>query len=215
MAGDAPLTGERAHRAMRMLRRVTDILDEAGVRYWLEAGTLLGIVRERRLLPWDTDMDIAIHGEDYPRLQKCWLKLWRAGYRLRLKRHAVDTPACRNGAPRLLKVRTRRMLFFRGDLLLDIFINFKANGHYHWTIGRDHFITHLSAPAHFYDHLGALEFDGKTYPIPSNHEEYLTYRYGNWQVPVKQWCCFSDDRAIHRTTERAKEPAVITVPTPS
>lgn len=215
MAGDAPLTGERAHRAMRMLRDVTDILDDAGVRYWLEAGTLLGIVREQRLLPWDTDMDIAIRGEDYPRLLACMRRLWLVGYRLRMKRHVVDTEACRIGTPRLLKVRTRRMLFFRGDLLLDIFINFKANGRYHWTIGRDDFITHLSAPARFYEQLDQLEFDGKVYPIPSNHEAYLAYRYGNWRVPVKEWCCFSDDHAIHQTAECVKEPIAITVATPS
>lgn len=196
MAGDAPLTGERAHRALRMLRRVTDILDEAGVGYWLESGTLLGIVREQRLLPWDTDMDIAIRGDDYPLLKKCVPALWLAGYRVRLKRHTIDSPACKTGDPRLFKVRTRRALFFRGDLLLDIFINFKVGNRYHWSIGRADFNTQLSAPAHFYDTLGSIEFDGKTYPVPSNHEEYLAYRYGNWQVPVKEWNCFKDDCAI-------------------
>lgn len=212
MAGEAPLTGERAHRAMRMLRHVTDILDGTGVGYWLESGTLLGIVRERRLLPWDTDMDIAIRGEDYPRLKKCIASLWLAGYRLRMKRHTVNTAACMTGTPRLLKVRNRKRLFFRGDLLLDVFINFKANDSYHWSIGRDNFITHLSAPAHFYDRLDTIEFDGKRYPVPSNHEDYLAYRYGNWRVPVKRWDCFADDHAIQRTAKvlRPGEPVVAT-----
>lgn len=203
MAGSAPLTGERAQRALRMLRNVTDILDARGVGYWLESGTLLGIVREQRLLPWDTDMDIAIRGEDYPKLRKCIPALWAKGLRLRLKRHTVKTAACMAGTPRLLKVRNRSWLVRRGDLLLDVFINFKANGHYHWTIGRDEFITHLSAPAHFYETLGRIEFDGKSYPVPSSHEEYLAYRYGNWRVPVKQWNCFTDDAAIHRVAAPA------------
>ena len=36
------------------------VLDAAGVPYWVCNGTLLGLVRDGRLIPWDIDLDIAL-----------------------------------------------------------------------------------------------------------------------------------------------------------
>jgi len=43
-----------------MLLKTIDILNEKGFKYWLEAGTLLGIFRDGDLIPWDYDADIGI-----------------------------------------------------------------------------------------------------------------------------------------------------------
>jgi len=43
-----------------VLFRVVDILNTHKISYWLTDGTLLGIVRENRILPWDLDIDIAV-----------------------------------------------------------------------------------------------------------------------------------------------------------
>ena len=42
------------------LFRVVDILNIHKISYWVTDGTLLGIVREDRILPWDSDIDIAV-----------------------------------------------------------------------------------------------------------------------------------------------------------
>ena len=39
-------------------------METASIPYWLEGGTLLGIIRENRLLPWDNDMDISMYKTD-------------------------------------------------------------------------------------------------------------------------------------------------------
>ena len=36
------------------------ILNKHGIKYWVCQGTLLGIVRDKRLIPWDHDIDIAM-----------------------------------------------------------------------------------------------------------------------------------------------------------
>lgn len=41
-------------------RDTVRILEEANIDYWLCHGTLLGLVRENRLLPWDHDIDIGL-----------------------------------------------------------------------------------------------------------------------------------------------------------
>ncbi|NXS12245.1 FKRP protein, partial [Neodrepanis coruscans] len=59
-------------RALReTARHVVGELEKAGVRYWLEGGSLLGAVRSGDIIPWDYDVDLGIYRED---LAKCrWL----------------------------------------------------------------------------------------------------------------------------------------------
>ncbi|KFP26047.1 Fukutin-related protein, partial [Colius striatus] len=58
-------------------KHVVGVLEEAGVRYWLEGGSLLGAVRSGDIIPWDYDVDLGFYRED---LVKCpWLVAAEAG----------------------------------------------------------------------------------------------------------------------------------------
>ncbi len=48
-----------------LFREVTATLETLKVPYWLDQGTLLGIIREGRLLRTDHDLDLGLWGEDY------------------------------------------------------------------------------------------------------------------------------------------------------
>lgn len=48
----------------QVLEYTISILNTNNVNYWLTDGTLLGIVRENRLLPWDDDLDFAVFSHD-------------------------------------------------------------------------------------------------------------------------------------------------------
>ncbi|NXR70844.1 FKRP protein, partial [Rhadina sibilatrix] len=64
-------------QALRLTaRHVLARLEAAGVRHWLEGGSLLGAVRSGDLIPWDYDVDVGFYLEDLP---KCsWLAAVRA-----------------------------------------------------------------------------------------------------------------------------------------
>lgn len=52
---------------LRLLRYHDRICREHGLRYWLEAGTLLGAVRHGGFIPWDDDLDVAMPRPDFER----------------------------------------------------------------------------------------------------------------------------------------------------
>ncbi|NXF00365.1 FKRP protein, partial [Menura novaehollandiae] len=59
-------------RALReTARHVVAELEAAGIRYWLEGGSLLGAARLGDIIPWDYDVDVGLYRED---VAKCrWL----------------------------------------------------------------------------------------------------------------------------------------------
>jgi len=47
-------------RWVEALREVKGVLDDAAVPFFLDTGTLLGTVRDKRFIPWDNDIDLGI-----------------------------------------------------------------------------------------------------------------------------------------------------------
>jgi phosphorylcholine metabolism protein LicD len=179
-----------------MLHTVCRLLDDASIPYVLEAGTLLGVVREQRLLPWDTDVDITVTGEHVDALLALRHRIWGAGYRTRVRRHRSAVGPCEPDAPRVLKVQTRRWLLFKDQGLMDIFVKYRADDRYHWVIG-DRDPVWKQAPAHFYARTTRRVFDGYAFSVPEDSEGYLAYHYGpDWRTPVTTWDFRFDDHCV-------------------
>eukprot|EP00756_Hemistasia_phaeocysticola_P021156 Hpha_TRINITY_DN15760_c3_g7::TRINITY_DN15760_c3_g7_i1::g.39721::m.39721 len=65
-----PPFAERAKQIETLLRAMRALLNRVGVKWWLDWGSLLGAVRNQSVIPWDTDGDISMMGEDVERVRQ-------------------------------------------------------------------------------------------------------------------------------------------------
>lgn len=193
MAYDITLEGKNLVQAENLLSEVTSIFESCNVTYWLEGGTLLGLRREGRLLPWDNDLDISIHESEINKLSLLQSTLKKKGYRVRTRVFEKDSDVFKKGDLRMIKIRTKRFFgILKGNVCLDVFIKYTKNEKTYWEIAN----KVKNVPSKYYDTFKTFDFKGKPYAIPELTDEYLTYRYDDWQTPVKDWDTAKDDRAL-------------------
>lgn len=193
MAYAIRLEGKNLLEAEYLLHQGCRLAEACAMRYWLEGGTLLGIRRENRLLPWDNDLDISILADELPKLDLFLKKLKAAGFGVRIRRFETDSRPFRKGDIRMVKIRKRRFFgFIKGAVTLDVFVKYPEEGMAYWMIAG----KTKAVPLPFYETFRNIEFKGQSYTIPEQTEAYLSYRYGAWEVPVEDWDTSRDDKAL-------------------
>jgi len=53
---------------IKRFRELKEILDKCGVKYWLDWGTLLGAVRDGKIIEWDHDIDLGTMDESWEKI---------------------------------------------------------------------------------------------------------------------------------------------------
>lgn len=146
-------------------RAAADILDEAGVTWWLSSGVLLGHIRDGAWIPWDTDVDLGIWPEDVARVREAFQ---RAGWPFKRDRDSQMWPV--HGKTKI-DIHTH---FREGDTI------FKLHGK------REH--LRMDYPAHLFDDLQPTVYYLRRCLTPAPAEEYLEVQYGeDWLTPKQDW----------------------------
>lgn len=145
-----------------VLKEGTDALDEAGIPYWLSAGTALGLYRDGNLLGGDSDIDLGVTGDVL--VDKIEASMLGADFMTQKYHNNKGVP--------------QQRAYVKNGIPVDISI-FHANG--------EHYIFHvpngvIKKPKHLLENFHITSFNGKEYRIPSPRE-YLTWRYGDWETP--------------------------------
>lgn len=196
MAYDITLEGKNKIIAERMLEKVAKILKKCNIEHWIEGGTLLGIRRENRLLPWDNDIDFSIKSTEIPKLKKFLFLLRISGYRASLRYFSEGNPHFKTDQLRIIKIRESKYFRIkRGPVCAEIFVKYQIGDTHFWEVAN----KSKSVPSKFYEGFKTLPFNGYDYSAPLLTDEYLTYRYNDWQVQVKDWNTTTDDKALDKS----------------
>ena len=194
------LNKENELNAINLLKKVANEIDQSELEYWLEGGTLLGAVRDKKLIPWDHDLDIGIKFSDDRQIQKLISSLKKYFF-VRALTFPSDPKIWNLGKYRILKVYTKKTLFKRSALCLDIFLYYK--GHVEDRGEMYKYVVWGNNACHeakFFDSLEKIDFYETEFSIPSHSEEFLKVKYGaNWKTPQKDWNVAIDDGSIDRT----------------
>jgi len=194
LAGSFKLVGKHLSLAEKTLSLLGRFFERNNIDYILEGGTLLGIVRENRLLPWDTDIDISIRSDQVEKVKKQLWKFWVRGYKTRIKRFKKDIGPFKRGDIRIIKIQ-KHFLYVKKYELLDIFVKYKVDDEYLNIVGKKPAIIR-NFPAKYMENMEVISFKGQKYKAPINKEEYLTSIYGDWRVPVKEWDYTKDNKRV-------------------
>lgn len=159
-----------AGEAWEALRLATDALAEAGAVTWVTYGTLLGLVREGRLLPHDDDIDFAVMaGADVERIKA---GMAARGLALLIEEVAPDGVS--------------KLKFNRGPVVIDLFF-VRVEGAVwadYCTLVRRSLLRSTHPPVT----VETREFSGLALPVPAAAEAYLAHLYGaGWRQTVSNW----------------------------
>jgi phosphorylcholine metabolism protein LicD len=187
------LTDNNLIRMKRLLSDTVSILEKNGIKYWLDFGTLLGVIRDKELIAWDHDADICISGEDVEKFLTI-KNNFPFKYRISMRYdHTGRLPR----TLRLIKIkywhRKYLRLFNFQEMYLDIFIKYRVGDYYYWISTH----TPKRIKAEYHENLDTIYWDNRNYAIPSNVDQYLTDTFGDWRTPVKKFDSSLDEFTIY------------------
>jgi hypothetical protein len=157
------------------LAAVGRVLDQSGITWWIQDGTLLGAVRHGGPIPGDKDVDIGIFASEFrPSLIR-------------------DLKAAGLAVTRTRTVDDRLRLFIRirhNGFPVDIFGMYDEGDRWSYSVTHRRLrIDNIFTPFR----IGRGRYLDLDVPCPEPAERYLVEAYGpDWRVPVPQWhCAFS------------------------
>jgi len=184
-------------KILKMFKAVISTLNKYNIEFYIDFGTLIGAMRDKKLIPWDHDIDISLlNKEDYVKIPNVLEEIKKKyGYRIYLntfedaiKQYNVSEQKvdfAKLNDYKIAKIRTNKFWKFgKGYLCIDIFFKYEKNEKLYWCAFGNSYST-SSKPLK--EGLVEIDFYNLKVKIPKNYDEYLTNLYGNWRVPKKDW----------------------------
>lgn len=183
------------------LSNLSDLFKKYRVNWWIDSGTLLGIHRDGKLIPGDSDTDVGFMCDDLnPDLISDMEKYWNTGSINNMFYHHKDllqilssdkyTPI-KNIKFSSLKDNRGKSFKFKGkEVWSDLFVYHPWNKDILYKFGGGYFRTKIDAigkPKYF-------KHKGFSFKKPENPEQHLEITYGkNWSTPTKKYSPLSTD----------------------
>lgn len=155
--------------ANKVLQKGCKLLHDMGVPYWLSGGTALGIHRDKRFIPEDTDIDVEIIGN--------------VMVNPIFNNFSIDFELVREVRDNDNFIYQQAYYELRSDILFDIFYYKKVGDK---LISWSELTGEITYPISFINKIQNIKFEGAIYPM-INPEEYLPWIYGkDWNTPIEK-----------------------------
>ena len=191
--------GKKREEALSVLFDTVKLLDENNIIYHLEGGTLLGLIREGDLLPWDHDLDISIMSADAALIEKILPSLLYKGHKVSSRSFLSNKYVFKQGEKRIFKVKrwasyVKSVIFFKGSkpVALDVFVKYSDELNTYWEANK----KVMKVPKSHYASYETVMFLDYPFKVPNDPKGYLALKYGDWEVPVKEWNCSKDEGTV-------------------
>ncbi|GAB2690028.1 LicD family protein [Aliiglaciecola sp. 3_MG-2023] len=183
--GDSDLTKQVCEEVLLAL---CDALTESGIKYYVDAGTLLGIYRDDAFIPWDDDFDIAVLRDDIEKIRSNQGTLLTALERVSNQPWKITEYYAEQAFGLVKAGDTRSFKLEPTDAncqlpLIDLFVKYVDQHVMDYVIASRGF----SMPSRHMLQLASFTFRDKSIFIPSDVEGYLSRHYGDWQTPKSDW----------------------------
>ena len=172
---------------LKTLEYISNLLKEHNIPFWLMSGTLLGAVRNNKMVPWDIDIDLGVWHHDANKILDLKPRICQDGFELGLIQAG---PVYWN-----IPIYCSLGCSFHVDMFTWIIEGKTAccveNKRY-------------SCPTTDLQSLDEIEFEGSKYPCPQHPESTLSNFYGvDWIIPKVQSQCIKTIRYFPRSNKEA------------
>lgn len=79
-------------------------------------------------------------------------------------------------------------------MVLDVFVKTDDSLHTYWQAME----KVMRVDKKFYSSFETVQYLGHALKVPNQFRDYLTQKYGDWSVPVKEWDCGENELTVMR-----------------
>lgn len=165
--------------ARQMIVEITSRAREDGLVLWLDFGTLLGLMRDGDIIPWDDDVDFAITAETATLLPQ-WLAnqleklIIPAGWSIDVLYDASDAK------------QSVLLRWTESEQVRPFIVSFSVRQEQEGNSRHMPSLGMWYAPASHFHGQDWLSWHGIEVPVPQDTESYLSFVYGDWRTPKQQ-----------------------------
>jgi len=208
------------------LEWITNLLNKKKIRYVVDGGTLLGLMRDGKLLPQDEDIDISILNYDkeklkliLPEIKKRKYKIQEGYYKNLFCSYTLFPPQSIEGREIDIKIfrkykdyiwcperyaknsdKTGFIYYISKAIRLPFLLLVKVIPNLSPIINKIFFkVDTWKIPLKYIEKTKFLQ--NTKIPTPLDWKQYLKFRFGNWKIPNKNWNYIHDDGGLEN-----KEP---------
>lgn len=186
------LNGDKQLLAEELMFALAELFNKKNISYHIDHGTLLGIIRDKSLMPWDIDVDFACQSKDKDIILEtlkqflsnytspyCTINNWKCS----LHNCKITLDKKEEQLPMVIKVFNESDDKTSNSFFVDIELKYEHNCNLYWMVGS----RKLSALQEICFPASSFIFKNKILKVPKDTQKYLTQLYGDWTQVIKEW----------------------------